>query len=153
MFISKLIKLHTIGLFWVQFGVPRTKPYLNTNKRRHIMCCLGTLGSSMATCICHAWLTSILSRCKKFLSPSIRLDCSGCSLVFPRTKPYLNTNIRRHILCCLGTLGSSMATCICHAWLTSILSKCTKILSPSMRLDCSGYSFVFSRTKSYLNTN
>ena len=33
----------------------------------------------------------------KLLPPSIRLDCSGYSLVFPRTKPYLNTNKIRQI--------------------------------------------------------
>ena len=88
----------------------------------------------------------------KLLPPSIRLDCSGYSLVFPRTKPYLNTNKIRQILCCIGTQGSSTTTWICHAWLTSILSKCKKA-TPSITLDCSGYSLVFPRTKPYLNTN
>ena len=154
--LSKCIKLH-LAYDWIVLGTvcffPRTKPYLNTNKRRHIFYCLGPRGSSMATWKCHAWLTSILLKCTKLSSPCIRLDCSGYSLVFPHTKPYLNTNKRRQILCCLGTQGSSMATWICHAWLTSVLSKCTKLLSPCIRLDCSGYSLVFPCTKPYLNTN
>ena len=129
---------------------PRTKPYLNTNKIRQILCCIGTQGSSMATWICHAWLTSILSKCTNLLPPYNKYTLSlyisnwyeyysdvitplhtiGLFWVqfgFLRTKPYLNTNIGRQILCCPGTIGSSMATWIRHAWLTSILSKCTKI--------------------------
>ena len=120
--------MHTIELFWVQFRffTYQTLPKYQYRTAYYVWSWYYRKLYGYLNLPCLAYICFINMH-KNMLAYDWTV--LGTVWFFPHTKPYLNTNTRRHIMCGFGTIGSSMATWTSHAWLTSVLSKCKKHLA------------------------